>query len=150
MFRRLVFLVVLSTAAFLVGCGGGGQGVAGRPTTAPVSGTVLYNQEPIEGATVTFVPQGHSHAAVGLTDSSGEFRLQTFSRDDGAVPGEFKVTVRKVELPSGAAEPPPDGEDGPQWEERSLLPERYASAETSGLDATVTEGANSFTFTLAD
>jgi hypothetical protein len=150
--RGRVFLMLLCAAAVPAGCGGDDQWTADRPRPVSVHGTVLYNQQPVEGATVTFVPQDHTHAAVGRTDSSGRFQLRTFDRNDGAVPGRFQVTVSKVEVLSAGEEEPPDGEeDAPPTEEQSHLPDRYRSAESSGLEASVTEGGdNDFTFELED
>lgn len=129
------------------GCGGSSE-PADRPQRVSVTGTVLYQERPVEGATVVFIPQGGNHGAVGVTDASGRFMLTTFDRDDGAVPGDYSVTVRKVEMPpavQGATDdaPPPAGDPKP------LLPDKYASAATSGLQAKVAEGQpNHFEFEL--
>jgi hypothetical protein len=50
---------------------------------------------PLAGAAVSFVPQtqGVERLATGRTDADGEFTLTTLRTDDGAVPGEYKVTV---------------------------------------------------------
>ena len=87
----------------LAGCGED-PGVTDRPATVPVSGVVTLGGNPVEGATVTFhagVPapgqtaQGNS--AVGQTDAEGRFQLKTFEANDGAVPGEYVVTISKYE-----------------------------------------------------
>jgi hypothetical protein len=130
-----------------------------RPTTVRVTGTITYNQQPVEGAGVVFVPQDHSHAATARTNAEGRFQLRTFGTNDGAVPGSFKVTVVKTEGRPGAGsnrdddglgeEEDDDDEDEtpPKW----LTPQRYGSVATTDLTADVTEGGdNSFTFELTD
>jgi hypothetical protein len=87
-----------------VGCGG-----AGKPV--PVRGTVLLDGQPLSGATVTFMPMENvGRSASGMTVEDGSFRLTTFNQNDGALPGEYKVTVTLEEAgevlkPSGAEYP---------------------------------------------
>jgi hypothetical protein len=49
----------------------------------------------LPAAAVSFVPQsqGVGRLAIGRTDAEGQFTLTTLRTDDGAVPGEYKVTV---------------------------------------------------------
>jgi hypothetical protein len=69
------------------GCGGSG--------TVKVRGTVTLDGKPLRGAVVTFVPSGEKgRAASGATQADGSFQLTTFKPDDGALPGDYKVTVR--------------------------------------------------------
>jgi hypothetical protein len=135
----------------LAGCGGGeDKWTQERPKPVPAGGTVLYKNEPVEGATVTFVPTGTAQAAIGQTDASGKFQLQTYQPGDGAVPGDYKVTVRKVEVAAQASEETNVFDTKP-IEERSLLPQRYGKAEKTDLTASVKEEAeNGFTFELKD
>lgn len=154
----------------LLGVAGCGEdaGVTDRPATVPVSGVVTMGGNPVEGATVTFhagVPapgqpaQGNS--AVGQTDAEGRFQLKTFEGNDGAVPGEYVVTISKYEAAAAgggnssnpAEEPadykPPTAEELAASAPKSLLPEKYASAKTSDQKANVkAEGENEFTFAL--
>lgn len=138
----------LLTAA-VSGCGGASE-PADRPKRTPVTGTVLYQQQPVEGATVVFTPQGGAHGAIGVTDAKGRFKLTTFTPDDGAVPGNYGVAIRKTEVaaaPAGAA----DDADLPPAVQKSLLPDKYATHTTSGLQETVADGkANDFTFNLEE
>jgi len=84
------------------GCGGG---------KVKVTGVVLLDGKPVEGAVVTFHPAdpGKGHQASGTTDAEGVFRLSTTKPDDGAVPGDYKVTVVYGE---GAVAPPASGMKG--------------------------------------
>src|SRR5262245_60707077 len=71
---------------------------------ASISGTVLYKGQPVDGATVTFLPKSEeptAKAAHGKSDSRGHFTLTTyFSPDDqpaGAMPGDYAVTITKID-----------------------------------------------------
>jgi len=71
----------------------------GQGKTVKVEGVVTLDGKPLPAATVIYVPVGDGRAASGRTDQDGIFRLTTFRTDDGAVPGEYKVTV-VVEKPT--------------------------------------------------
>src|SRR5262245_11396137 len=89
MARRYLGLGVLAVASLVVGLGCGGKG---KPVK--VQGIVTLDDKPVPGATVVFVPEGGSgRSASGRTESDGTFRLTTFSTDDGALPGQYKVPV---------------------------------------------------------
>ncbi len=148
--------------AMMVLAGCGGAGTSDRPDTVEVTGTVTYNDVPVAGATVTFKPQSSDgRGATGRTDDSGRYQMTTFEPNDGVIPGEYHVTVTKAigpETPQGDVEIDLDdtGDDLSQpaagsSETEVFLPQRYAEAETSGLDATVTaDGENVFDFALTD
>jgi len=122
-----------------------------RPQTVPVTGTVLYQGKPVENATVTFINDVAQKSAYAVTDKNGVFQLMTFEKGDGAIQGEQRVAVRRVnivdktppglDLAAGGVAPPPEI----TW----IVPEKYSNAETSGLTAHVIEsGKNDFTFDL--
>ncbi len=135
----------------LTGCGGDTG-----PETTPVTGTVLLDGEPVEGATVNFLAGASAHAATGTTDAKGEFSLTTMTMDKpGAVAGTYTVTISKYPA-SEAAETTPDdylaqmqsGTGAPAGPE-SELPAKYANPANWGFEATVEEGVeNDFTFEL--
>ena len=55
-----------------------------------------YDDKPLGGATIQFAPlDTRGQPAVGVSNSHGVFHLSTFMPDDGALPGDYKVTVRK-------------------------------------------------------
>jgi hypothetical protein len=163
------FTLLVMGIALIVGCS---QPGADRPATHPVTGTVTHNGSAVEGATVTFVATGGGHSATGITDGSGKYSLTTFASGDGAVPGQYGVKIVKYEggaedAAGGAGEEPmeeggiPDAPEAGAAEEegtggaedsgpKNLLPEKYADPGTSGLDATVAEGNNTFDFPLED
>lgn len=148
----------------IVGCGEDAT-VEGRPETVPVTGIVTLGGTPVEGASVTFhSPAGQDAdrpSAVGQTDAEGRFDLTTFVPQDGAVPGEYGVTITKYDVavaaPAGGENPSEESADyvppTPAQLEASTpknqLPEKYAQAATTDQKAHVkAEGENEFTFAL--
>ncbi len=151
----LVRLTLALSAVTAIGCG---SEVIDRPVRVPVAGVITLGKQPLANATVVFIPTSHTYPATAMTDENGRYELQTFEPGDGAVPGEFKVTVRKVEVKAGKGTVLDEGSDDggdtggegpPPAVEKSLIPEKYGRAATSGLQASVTEtGENSIPFDL--
>jgi hypothetical protein len=120
------------------GCGGNG--------TVYVKGRVTLDGNPVDGATVTFLPEQAGRPATGYTNNEGFFELSTFHKADGALPGSYLVLVLKKEA---TMEPPPEprvtGKDAkdPLKEKtdrimgKSLLPEAYGTQFTTPLRCTV-------------
>ncbi len=93
---RNVCYVALASAVLLAGAGCGGKNKAIK-----VEGIVTLDGKPVDGATVSFVPEGgNGHPANGLTGSDGVFHLTTFSPGDGAVAGDYKITVTRADSDS--------------------------------------------------
>ena len=141
---RLCVLVVASLVA--VGCGGG---ASDKPKCAPVSGTVTYKGQPVEGATVSFWTDKAPRAATGQTDAKGNFRLTTIDPNDGAIIGSHTVTVVKAapantmtaaDMASGKAPP----------EVKDPLPAKFADAKTSPLKFEVKSGSNTAPLEIVD
>lgn len=147
---RSKVLAAAVLAAFVAGCGGSDDVV--REKTVPVTGTVTYKGAPVADASVGFVPNSPpgptpvGRGAFGRTDAKGEFTLMTFVADDGAVPGDYKVTVTKIDAPpsTGAEEGTDDYVDPEQGgkppETKHLLPAKYADPRQTDLVATVQDG----------
>jgi hypothetical protein len=96
--HRLGFLFALLVAA-AGGCGGKNKPVR-------VEGIVTLDGNPLAGATITFVPEQEGRRpASGVTDDDGSFELTTFQAGDGALAGDYKVTVSK-----GVDQPIPEGD----------------------------------------
>ncbi|QDT55104.1 hypothetical protein Pan44_31460 [Caulifigura coniformis] len=122
-----------------------------RPSRVPVSGVVTFKGRPIADADVTFMNETANTTGTGRTDSEGQFALTTFRDLDGAVPGDQKVAIRRVDVVNktpedvdvsagGVAVPP---------EIHWIVPEKYSDLRKSGLTASVTEaGPNHFEFAL--
>lgn len=138
---------------FSAGCG---KKADSRPKTAAVSGIITMNGQPVADADVVFQPAGQSPAATGRTDGDGNYQLTTFQSDDGAVPGQYLVSVTKYDRPAESASssseeyvPPTAASAQASAAPKNLLPEKYASPKTSTLTATVQDGQeNQFDFKL--
>jgi hypothetical protein len=134
------------------GCGGGSSAPKDRPATTKVSGKVIFKGQPLEGATVSLMSPTGGPAAMGLTDASGGYKLTTFEKDDGAVPGDYKVTIRKMDKAAASGVSMDDPNYNPNAVEvppRSLIPEKYGDQLKSGLTATIGKDAKSdLNFTL--
>jgi hypothetical protein len=162
MIRRNWYVwLMMATLAVFAGCE-----TQVQPTTA--GGTVTFDGKPVEGATVSFSPTGEGgQIAVGKTDASGNFTLNTPGIGEGAVPGSYKVSIQKsTEVdPAAATFEDPRGMGGKMTEEqkeqmmsmsdamkktyKSELPAKYGSPDNSGFTAEVTEGGdNNFTFEM--
>jgi hypothetical protein len=96
--RRHVWVLGVAVAGLVVaaGCGSGGK----KPV--PVKGTVTLDGKPVSLASVVFVPQKEGGIiAQGVTNHNGEFELTTYKPNDGVLPGDYSVTVTKVdEMPT--------------------------------------------------
>lgn len=154
------FLVGLMLVAVSVaGCGSDAR--TGSDPVYPVTGVVTYKGQPVVGADIVFFSREKSRSAFGRTNDKGEYKLTTFSANDGAVEGQQIVTIAKTPPPaapssaapidSAAYEPPKVGESTELPPPKSDIPTKYASQETSGLTAIVNkEGANEANFELTD
>jgi hypothetical protein len=100
----------------------------------PVEGKVrLKDGTPLTGGLVTFEMIGDGPAKVcarGDIEQDGTFRLRTYTQDDGAMPGRYRVCV--ATLPGG-------GEGGFA---RPMVDPRFNSYETSGLEFSVERRKN--------
>jgi hypothetical protein len=115
----------------------------------PVSGTVMYKGQPLEGASVSFWGDGSGRPALGLTDAAGKFKLSTYDPGDGAAPGDHKVTVSKSIMSGDDSwkkqetmeEAAARGDNIPQPpKELHVIPKKYSEAATTDLKVTVPEG----------
>jgi hypothetical protein len=98
-FRSLAAAVLALLAA---GCGG-----EGGPTLVPVKGTVTFNGEPLEGATVTFIPEvtnAEQTSGGDVTGPQGNFKIKYRDRA-GLAAGKYKVLVDKKYFPKGVKIP---------------------------------------------
>lgn len=128
-FRRAALVAALIVPLFaLVGCGSKG------PTLYPVKGKVVgADGKPLEHATVVFHPVAATDPNLSKprakVAADGSFSLSTVGTDDGAPPGEYKVTVEQWLAGPRSDDPP-----------ANRLPTKYASPDQSGLTATVGSG----------
>lgn len=156
-------LLLVCTALFF-GCGSDSR----RPTF-PVTGTVKLNGKPVDGAVVTFQLTEGKESAIASTDKDGSYSLSMFRPNDGALAGQYKVSITKfdvepVKASSGlvpgqvnSGDLPTDYEaptvgtttgKGPVGPKNSL-PAKYSNPDSSGLRATVEANTkNVFDFDL--
>lgn len=84
---------LLFAISVLVGCGGS------EYQLVPVSGTVTYDGEPLNGADVVFAPMESEGVidvgpiSVGTTDSSGNYTLLTTKGLEGAMVTKHRVSI---------------------------------------------------------
>ena len=144
-------------AVFLTQFSGCGKGEK-LPSTYAVSGTVLYKDKPVEGATVVFrnTEGERTHIATGVTDANGHFDLISFGDKPGAVAGTHNVTVSKVTSDQQAAsslsmEEAAAQQSTPEPKAKHELPLKYADPNTSDLKADVkAEDGNEVKLDLMD
>ncbi|HUP81194.1 MAG TPA: hypothetical protein VM260_21770 [Pirellula sp.] len=141
----------------LLGCGG-----ESLPKRVPVEGTVLYKQKPLAGATVSFKCDNAPRVASGITDDQGKFKLTMYEPNDGAIPGDHKITVIKLDTSNvvkGEMSASDPGEayskamaqaaTGPRGGAKDELPTIYGEFDKTPLKETVSAtGPNVFTLQL--
>lgn len=156
MSRRAAATFACLTLICTLGCGGGGPDKfqKARPKTTKASGTVTYNGQPLADAIIVCAPKAVGEKAVSATatsDSSGNFSLQAFPPENGAAPGDYLVTIQKNAKAETVAAKPGSHDQPAAGPPKSLIPEKYGKAETSGLTLTVPEGGKTdIKFELVD
>lgn len=149
---RWLLCVSIGCAA-LAGCGRAQRWPA---LTEPATAVVRLDGKPLEGALVMLGPVGKGYSSQGTTAADGKATLTTFRRGDGAVAGGYKVLVSLQETRDNPALKLPDpavdreaynlardqaAQAGKSFYlVRELLPQRYVSFATSGLDAEIRKG----------
>jgi len=122
--RLLLLSLLAPLLAAFPGCGG-----SDRVPVHPVSGKLLVDGEPAEGAVIvlhpTSPPEKEVHKPAARVEADGTFQVTTYDAGDGAPTGDYVITVTWGEPPS------PDRLGG-----------KYRDPEKSQLRVTVTEGEN--------
>jgi len=161
MVPRAILLLLLCLVVLTVpGCGGKKKEI---PKTVPVTIKITYHGQPVENANVVMLPQDRDgRGASGTTDATGAAVMELPGLTKGVVPGRYRVTVTKVESGAGATATTPEEFYKAQEQQQNaanpaalapkqVLPAKYANAQTSGLECTVTEAPNQvFEFNLTD
>ena len=144
---------VLCLVSLSAGCSG-----SNTPATAKVAGLVTYRGSPVDAATVIFAPAAGGRPATAITDAQGRYELSTFGEKDGAVPGAYNATVIKTVIEGTVPKLTNDeiyelqrqGKPVPVAKTKSVLPDKYGTANTSDLNVTVKPGDNDIPLTLND
>ena len=134
--RLANFILAACLFAFIVGCGGSGN----TPPLGQVSGTVTLNGEPLEGATVEFLPD-NGRPSIGMTDADGKYSLLFRANTSGALIGTHTVRITSQRGRSGGEGGEPLVEARPE-----VVPREYNDG--SSLSVEVTEGSNTHDFEL--
>jgi hypothetical protein len=120
----------------VAGCGGYRAPKIDRVPTVPAAGEITFDGKPIPGALVVLHPKDTSNPKVlparGHVGADGKFVLSTYDTGDGAVPGQYAVTVEWYQLikEGDSARPGPN-----------VLPKKYATPHTSDIPVvTIADG----------
>lgn len=115
-----------------------------NPKTYPVTGKVTYRGKPVVSGMVMLTPVESGHAATGNLEKDGSFKLTTFKKDDGAVPGKYQVAVQA--FPAEGA-----GLPGAEFAGKAPpVPMKYMSPASSGLTAEIKTSDNQLDLSLKD
>jgi hypothetical protein len=117
------------------------SGCSKAPGTIPVGGKITYRGKPVLKAEVQFTPveSGADGAlrriAAGEVDSQGVYSLSTFRKGDGALPGEYVVTITPVKIKNI------DGGD-PSAKMQKIAPDIYMQTSATPLKASIQADAS--------
>lgn len=142
---------------FVVGCLSvlGCAGSSSAIKTDKVEGTVFLGDVPLAGASVTFYPNSSGALpSYAMTEANGRYQLQTQTGAPGAgtVPGDYLVTISKMEaVPTGKKEySDSDQKMIDVMAAKEMLPLEYTDKAKTSLKATVVAGQkNTFDFRIA-
>ncbi len=131
---RLAFIFLFFVLS--IGCGD-----SINQKTYPVTGEVRLGGKPFKGLTVVLRPVDKTNfkrqeIPQGITDENGKFSVHTYTTNDGAPAGDYKIGIALMQ--------PLDDEGGDQVKRdpnQPIVPTKYADPETSGLKATVDKKA---------
>jgi hypothetical protein len=127
--RPTFVLGLVASTCWFVGCGGG-------PPTGSVSGKVTQDGVPLTAGLVLFSNEEKGVGAGAELDTSGTYQIESIET------GEYQVAVQPPPAP------PPHEMEQAAVAPRTNIPKKYQDPKTSGLTATVQEGANSAHFGL--
>jgi hypothetical protein len=103
-----------------------------RVPVFPVSGKVTYQGKPPVGAQVVLhaqsVDETYGVAPVGVVKSDGTFAITAYEPEDGAPEGEYVATIQWFKTITN---------EGGTGAGPNVLPEKYASAQTSPIKVKV-------------
>jgi hypothetical protein len=145
--RRLVgWSVGLLALLLSVGC-------AGSKPVGSVTGKVLYQNKPLRGGSVTFIPADGVGVASSRIGEDGTYSIARIPVGPVKITVETKSSEPPRKYTGGGAPPPPDDPNNrpdPERKPGRYIPiaDRYADAEGSGISYEVKAGAQEFTVEL--
>jgi len=149
MTKPVLISFVFSLSAFcfvLTGC----NKEKGLDGLYPVKGKITWKGEVVQGASITLSPassDGGARSAGATSDTNGEFKIRTLKPDDGAYPGEYTITVRKMVADKTYTDEEYEAANAsgvslPAVNSKNVLPDKYNNVKTSDLKFTVVAGKN--------
>jgi hypothetical protein len=141
---------VLAAIMLFVACG-----PSADIKTVPATGMVTYKGKPVEGATISFIPDGPQRAATAISGPNGKYELTTLDQT-GAMPGNYTVLVRKLDIPAASTAPVSMEEalklnTRPPPAPKDLVPSKYSDPARTPLRFEVkAREANVFNIELTD
>lgn len=135
MFKAISKFAFCFSITLLVGCGGSGP-------TGTVTGKVTKDGKPV-AAQVSFI--GDTSSASGVSDASTGVYTLSSGDSQGVLAGKYKIAVSEISSDvdtSGADYAAMMSGGSTAAKPSSTIPAKYHSFGTSGLECTVTEGAN--------
>jgi hypothetical protein len=96
---------------------------------------VTLDGQPVPRGQIVLQPVGRGPLAFAQVDEHGTYSVQT-AGSKGLIPGKYQITVIAFK------KEPWDGITRAELDEIRLIPVRYSSPETSGLQVDVEKGAN--------
>lgn len=134
-------------AVALAGCG------PTPPPTGTVSGLITYKGQPVTAGTVTFRNDDKGLVAGMRLDSEGRYELR-YAGGKKIPVGDYGVVISPPEpyLPNAAelATAAASADAAPPPVASPVIPKRYRSPQTSGLNFTVNPGPNTFDLDMND
>ncbi|MDR2170341.1 MAG: carboxypeptidase-like regulatory domain-containing protein [Planctomycetaceae bacterium] len=145
-------IIVLLLLSGVCGCSNGSK-LSGL---VPANGELQVNGKVMAGATISFNPVNESRAASAITDANGKFKAMTLNPADGIYPGEYVITVTKIEergeIKEIAVKDEKERNDQNIEDTREIIehiPQKYVARDTSDLKITIpNEGDKNITLNL--
>ncbi|NUQ65585.1 MAG: carboxypeptidase regulatory-like domain-containing protein [Pirellulales bacterium] len=141
----------LLIAVMAVGCTKAGPEFSDK--LVPAAGVVTLDGKPLAGADISLTPTSDGgQRAFAVSDAEGRFQLTTVPAGEnvdlekmkGALPGSYRVSITKLQMPDGSA--PPPGAAPMTSGAVNALPQQYATGQA--LSATVPAQGGELKFEL--
>ncbi|MGP0067914.1 MAG: hypothetical protein ACLQGP_30515 [Isosphaeraceae bacterium] len=132
--RQWAFSFLSATVAGLmaIGCSGGGGG-DDKPRE-PVSGTVTLDDQPLTEGIILFAPVGNAAEAVASATGKIEDGKFSIPREQGPVPGSYKVSITAANLPEGRVKIDLKKSKKKAATKQETIPAKYNSQTTLKVD----------------